>query len=167
MPLKLNVGLSRKVTEDYNSRGFSLNIEGELPADTMTDPQTLAGKVQQMFQLADDLLEQQVQEAIGATRDRSRGGGRENGRSNGHPYRNGRTRGNGYGKQHRNGDRLITQAQTKAVQNMAKRIGWDPETCAYDEFGVALAELTVKQASDLIDILKKQIESDRTEGARR
>jgi len=28
--LKINVGLSRKVSQDFQSKGFSLNIEGEL-----------------------------------------------------------------------------------------------------------------------------------------
>ena len=29
--LRINVGLSRKLSQDYNSRGFSLNIDGEFP----------------------------------------------------------------------------------------------------------------------------------------
>lgn len=28
--LRVNVGLSRKLTRDYNSTGFSINVEGEV-----------------------------------------------------------------------------------------------------------------------------------------
>jgi hypothetical protein len=42
MPVKVNVRLSRKVTEDFQSRGFSLNIEAELPANVIEDPNAMA-----------------------------------------------------------------------------------------------------------------------------
>lgn len=39
--LKVNVGLSRKLSRDYNSTGFSLNLDGELCAgmDDLLRPQ--------------------------------------------------------------------------------------------------------------------------------
>ena len=38
--LKANVGLSRKLSENYNSTGFSLNLEGEINA-TLDDPEAV------------------------------------------------------------------------------------------------------------------------------
>lgn len=40
MPRKTNVGLSRTISQDCNSHGFSLNLEGELPANTPGYPRT-------------------------------------------------------------------------------------------------------------------------------
>jgi hypothetical protein len=42
MPLKLNVGASRKVTDNnYGSRGASVNLEMELDTTLVTDPPKL------------------------------------------------------------------------------------------------------------------------------
>lgn len=56
MPRKTNVGLSRTISQDCNSHGFSLNLEGEQPAntpgyprappDTPNAPNVLAERVQ-------------------------------------------------------------------------------------------------------------------------
>lgn len=41
--LKVNVGLSRKVSRDYNSTGFSVNLEGEVCAP-LDDPEMNAAR---------------------------------------------------------------------------------------------------------------------------
>ncbi len=35
--LRVNVGLSRKLSKDFNSNGYSVNIDGEVTA-TVSDP---------------------------------------------------------------------------------------------------------------------------------
>ena len=42
--LKANVGLSRKISENYNSTGFSLNLEGEIHA-TLDDPEAVIERI--------------------------------------------------------------------------------------------------------------------------
>jgi hypothetical protein len=38
--LKINVGLSRKLSKDFQSTGFSLNLEGEITAP-VSDPEAV------------------------------------------------------------------------------------------------------------------------------
>ncbi|MCA9026794.1 MAG: hypothetical protein KDA86_16425 [Planctomycetaceae bacterium] len=58
--LKVNVGLSRKVSQDFNSTGFSVNLEGEVcvPLD---DPEGIVEKVKELYDLAEEALNQQVE----------------------------------------------------------------------------------------------------------
>lgn len=44
--LKVNVGLSRKLSRDSNSTGFSLNLEGELGVGP-DDPEALVEKIKE------------------------------------------------------------------------------------------------------------------------
>ena len=57
--LKVNVGLSRKLSRDFNSTGFSLNLEGELCV-SLDDPETLVEKVKEFYDLAEEALNQQI-----------------------------------------------------------------------------------------------------------
>ena len=57
--LKANVGLSRKVSENYNSTGFSLNLEGEINA-TLEDPESVIKRIKELYNLAEEALSQQV-----------------------------------------------------------------------------------------------------------
>src|SRR5205814_5343968 len=53
MPLKLNVGASRKVTDhNYGSRGASVNLELELDAALASEPQKLRDRIRKLFGLA-------------------------------------------------------------------------------------------------------------------
>jgi hypothetical protein len=67
--LKANVGLSRKITRDYNSTGYSVNIEGEINAP-LDDPQAVVARVHELFHLAEEALaveidRDQSEDAIG------------------------------------------------------------------------------------------------------
>ena len=53
--LKANVGLSRKLSENYQSTGFSLNLEGEINA-TLDDPEAVIERVRELYDLADEAL---------------------------------------------------------------------------------------------------------------
>src|SRR5208283_391547 len=60
--LKVNVGLSRKLSKDYNSEGFSINVEGEVSA-AVNDPQAVVEQVKELYDLAEEALAQQVERA--------------------------------------------------------------------------------------------------------
>ena len=63
------------------------------------------------------------------------------------------------GPRHAHGTRNgggVTKSQAKAISAIADRGGLDAAQEAHDPFGVALEELTVKQANELIDAVKNQ-----------
>lgn len=67
--LKANVGLSRKITRDYNSTGYSVNVEGEILAPP-DDPEAVLARIHELFHLAQDALaveidRDQSEDAIG------------------------------------------------------------------------------------------------------
>ena len=89
--LKANVSLSRKITRDYNSTGYSVNLEGEIPFPT-DDAQGVLEKVRELFSLAQEALNQEIdrdqgEHAIGR-RDEERPAPVNNGQ-NGHVNGNG------------------------------------------------------------------------------
>ena len=96
-----NVGLSRKLSKDYQSTGFSLNLEGEINA-TLDDPEAVIERIRELYDLADEALRRQVEAHEGdsaiASRDaepppRHGSNGHPDGlpvlESNRHPSRNG------------------------------------------------------------------------------
>lgn len=160
MPITLNVGLSRKVSKDYNSNGYSINLNVELPADAVSDPSTIANSAENLFQLCDQLLEQQIT---------GQGSPSTSGNGNGSTRRNGNGRDGSYqrsGNGHSGGRRTLTNAQEKAIHNMTRRLDENADDWAYNEFGAdGIKNLSVKQASDFIDILKQEF-ADRESGVR-
>lgn len=58
--LKVNVGLSRKLSRDFNSTGFSINIEGEVLAD-LNDAEATIVKIQEFYDVAEETLSRQVE----------------------------------------------------------------------------------------------------------
>ncbi len=72
--LKVNVGLSRKLSRDYNSHGFSVNIEGEVLAD-LSDSEATVARIQQYYDTAEEVLLRQIEryesETAIASRDES------------------------------------------------------------------------------------------------
>ena len=72
--LQVNVGISRKLTKDYNSTGFSVNLEGEINAP-LDDPEMIIEKIREYYDLADEALRDQIERYEGvsaiASRDQS------------------------------------------------------------------------------------------------
>ena len=57
--LRVNVGLSRKLSKDYNSTGYSINLEGEVTAP-VSDPEAVVEQVKELYDLAEEALAVQV-----------------------------------------------------------------------------------------------------------
>ena len=128
MPLKTNVGVSRKIADNnYGSRGASVNLEVELDSSLIQEPERFHDRIRQVFRLA--------QQAIDDELNRQQGNGtashQTNGATNGHasqPSHNGNNNGhamsNGNGKARSNG-RKATTSQVRAIHAIASRQGLD------------------------------------------
>lgn len=57
--LRANVGLSKKVSRDYQSTGYSINLDGEIPFGT-NDAEGVLTKVRELFDLAQEALRREV-----------------------------------------------------------------------------------------------------------
>ena len=149
MPLSINVGLSRKASRDYQSTGVSINVTAELDQSLLANPDALQAQVANLYAQAESALEQQ---ATGMSRPApSRQAGHEDrrpARSNGN---NGRGNGNSNGHGNRGG---MTDSQRRAIIAIARRLNIDPALEARDVMGDELDNLSVRQASELIDHLK-------------
>tara|TARA_R110002073_G_scaffold233985_1_gene395233 strand:- start:1138 stop:1656 length:519 start_codon:yes stop_codon:yes gene_type:complete len=58
--LKVNVGMSRKVSKDFNSTGFSVNLEGEIGAP-VNDPEFVIEEIKKFYDLAEESLRIQIE----------------------------------------------------------------------------------------------------------
>ena len=134
--LTVNVGLSRKVSRDYNSTGFSVNLEGEVCAP-LDDPEMVVEKIKELYDLAEESLNQQLERHEGesaiASRDsvrsrpahppsqRSNGNGQSTqSRSQSPPPRNG----NGHARNGNGGDFApATNKQIQYLLTLGKRQG--------------------------------------------
>ena len=57
MPLKINVGLSRKIGEpNYSSRGGSVHFEAEVEGTLVREPEELHKRIRYLFRLAEEAL---------------------------------------------------------------------------------------------------------------
>ena len=169
MSVKLNIGLSRKVGEaSFGSRGASINLEVELDNGVLNDPGQLRDRVQDLYVLARQSVDEELQRPAEAgpsepSHTNGNGHGRishsandsrhKNGHANGHAT-NGQspTNGNGHGRIE---VARATQSQIRAIFAISKRQGLDPHTVINDRYRVhKMEELTIREASALIDDLK-------------
>ena len=58
--LRVNVGMSRKLSKDFNSTGFSVNLDGEVPVG-LDDPEAVVEKIKEFYDLAEESLAQQIE----------------------------------------------------------------------------------------------------------
>ncbi len=192
MAITINVGGSKKVSKNYDSQGVSLNVTAEVPNDALSDPQKIADTAGDLFTLVHSLLDEQIAnlsqtDAKPGNGTIHRGNGRSqsngasgNGHSRGRYQGNGRSNGNGRsaggsggasgasrdGSGGRNPDRPLTQAQQRAINTMVKRLNEDGDEWVHHEFGVGnVGSLSVRQASEFIDILKSVIEDQQPANA--
>ena len=156
MPMKLNVGLCRKIGQpDYGSLGASCNLELELSGSLLQDdPQAFQQQVRSAYhacrQAIDDELakNQQANGSVGSPQAETRppsdsAANHQNG--NGH---------NGNG----NSPRQATEKQLTYVRQLAGQIKGlgvrKLETLAQNMFGKPLVGMSSLDASGLIDTLK-------------
>jgi hypothetical protein len=191
MPLIIKCGASRKVSQDYQSQGYSLDVTSELDPRVLDDSNQLASTTNHLFALVNDLLNDQIEQAkalqqssngqggpgrISASSQATnqaynRNGGRsqsngtyarnENGSTHGHRNGTAQKTGNGHP------ERLITAAQKTAIEKMAQRFDTNGDSVAREDFNTDLADLTIRQASQIIDRMKQSLEAQGGQGAGR
>ncbi|MBM4073699.1 MAG: hypothetical protein FJ271_32975 [Planctomycetes bacterium] len=141
MPLKLNIGLSKKVGEsNYGSRGASLNVEIELESALIVEPAKFQERVRQVFALVRTSLDEELN-----------GNGHAPSTDNG----NGKTQQPANGPSRNGGQRQATNSQIKAIHAIARSRRIDIGQFLNDRFHVNRADdLSIKEASAAIDELK-------------
>ena len=145
MPLSINVGLSRKASKDYQSTGVSINVTAELDQSLLAKPDDLQRQIGDLYSQAQSALDRQA-DALADPH-----------RSNGHTDRN-RDHRNGHDRTNGNGDRrdaAMTASQRRAILSIAKRWDLDVDVECREFIGEDFDRLSVRQASELIDHLRK------------
>lgn len=168
--LKVNVGLSRKLSRDFNSTGFSLNLEGEICVGP-EDPETLIEKIKEYFDLAEEALSQQIERYEGesaiARRDESpaarpaANSPRSNGRSAHEKPASEPEKSNDrshQGNESTSNSDAATNKQVQYLLNLGKRQGLTTpqlEGRITELLGskVGLYDLSKRQAGEVIDVL--------------
>lgn len=172
MPLKVNVGLSKKVgLPDYGSLGASCHVEYEADASLLnTDLEGFHRQVKNAFiackQAVQDELHrhQAAEQALQPVVSEQGGNGQRPGENgNGHGSRNGSANGpsrNGYESngaangQRRTTGRKATASQVRALEAISNRLQLNIEQWLLDRHGIRLAsELSIADASAAIDEL--------------
>ena len=165
MPMKLNVGLSRKVGEaNYGSRGATVNLELEVDSTLASEPERLQERIRELFGFAKMSIDEELQSAPtqpASDAQRSNGRASDNTRQPHASGRNGASRSatngyrsNGNGRQPANNPPPATASQVRALHAITNRLGLDLEDVVQDRFNISDATvLTVAEASQLIDEL--------------
>ncbi|HEY0983008.1 hypothetical protein [Schlesneria sp.] len=152
MPLKLNVGLSKKIgLPDYGSIGASVHLELELDSGAVGDPDRLRHQIRHLFGMAKSSVEAELINQQSVSQNGSGRGGepRFNGDADGHAT-------NGNHSPHHLNRRTATQSQIRAIRAIANRERLDLGQ-QLEKLGVrAVEDLGIQQASQLIDELKAQ-----------
>jgi hypothetical protein len=155
MPLKLNVGLSRKIGDgSYGSRGASVNMELELESALIDEPAKLRERIRQVF----GLVRASVTEEL-TSKARENGTPNVNGHDPPTPVANGTGRSTN-GRQEKPVP-PATISQVKAIFAITRALGRNVGALLRQRFQVTSPEkLTIRQASALIDELKHQQNGD-------
>lgn len=122
--LRVNVGLSRKLSKDYNSTGFSINLDGEVTAPT-SDPEAVCHQISELYHLAEEALDQQIErhqsDDAFASRDAEPAPPANNGKR--YPETTRRTNGQPPRNEAPADDEAATNKQVQYLLNIAKRQG--------------------------------------------
>ena len=155
MPLKLNVGVSRKVgLPDFGSVGASCNVEVEVDSTLLErDLDAFHARVRDVYVAAHQAVHDELarlQAPVESPHDPPASPPRR--RSNGHPGGNGHADRPPAGRSRPR--RPATENQVRAIRSIAARQHADLDGLLRD-YGVGRPEdLSLKQASELIDALK-------------
>lgn len=133
--LRANVGLSRKVSRDYQSTGYTVNLDGEI-LFSPNEPEAVLDKVKELFELAQEAINREIdrdqsEDAIGRRDEKPTAPAPK--------PQNGSTNGNGHGPKPGNGttprqestngngskpnsDEAATNKQVQFLLTMGKRL---------------------------------------------
>ncbi len=165
MPMKLSVGLNRKVGQPgYSSIGASVNLELELDSTLVAEPERLQERIRELFGLAKASIDEELQTEPtqpASNVQHSTGQAATNTRQSHATGRNGASRSttngyrsNGNGRQPTNNPPPATASQIRALHAIANRQGLNLEAVLQDRFDISdAATLTVAEASQMIDEL--------------
>lgn len=143
--IKLNCGISRKVGEpNYGSRGASVNVELELESAAAQDTNLLHDRIRRLFAIAKSSVDEELGIAAiaGAPQQSSQPSGAPT-PSHTSPSSNG------------NSTKPATEAQLRAIWAICNQLGIDQDAEAQRTFRHPVSQLTVPEASKLIDHLKQ------------
>jgi len=155
MPLSVNVGLSRKASKDYQSTGVSINVTAELDQSLLARPDELQRHIDDLYAQAEQALDRRAGAPAEPPRATARRSTEPSGHAGGNGYaRNGNGNGHTNGSGGRSGGGQMTESQRKAILAIARRVDVDPAYEAREIVGAELDDLTLRQASELIDHLK-------------
>ena len=157
MPLTLNVGASRKITDgNFGSRGASLHLELDLDYTLLMDPAHLQERIRQLYGVIRQALLEELQKDSNNSAQLPAPSDALSPASfgpptNGKPATNGKPNGK---------LRLASPAQIKALYAIAKEQGADLIEALRHHYGLENPEdLSLRQASGLIDLLKSGAEA--------
>ena len=169
MPLKVNVGLSKKVgLPDYGSLGASCHVEYEADASLLhTDLEGFHRQVKNAFiackqAVQDELHRHQSADSAAqpASNGQHQGNGTANGQNgNGHAGSQGKSQSNGHAStngnnQRRSNGRKATASQVRALEAIGNRLQLDLQRWLFEKYGLRVAsELSIADASSAIDEL--------------
>jgi hypothetical protein len=153
MPLKLNVGTSRKVTDNnYGSRGASVNLELELDASLVAEPGKLREEIRRLF----GLVRASVAEELNGHGTAADNGVADTQTANLRlPHSDGGVTTSSRAGTNGAGSRPATASQVRALHAIARSQGIELSQFLYNRFQLHRAnDLSIKQASSAIDALK-------------
>jgi len=140
--IKLNAGVSRKVGEpNYGSRGATVNVELELESSAAQDTHLLHDRIRKLFAIAREA----VAEELGLSM------------QTGAPSQTAPPPASQSAVAHGNRppDRQASEAQIRAINAICNRRGLDPHAESHHRLGRSIQDLTLPEASTLIDQLKQ------------
>jgi hypothetical protein len=179
MPLKVNVGLSKKIGQpNYGSLGASCHVEYEADASLLnTDLEGFQRQVKNAFiackqAVQDELHRQQAADLASQPTPNDRdcngssggpkgvGPHRTNANENG-PTTNGSAANPASSSQRRTSGRRATASQVRALEAIGNRLQLDLDQWLHEKYGIRLpAELSIADASDAIDELNSTTSDD-------
>jgi len=160
MPLKTNVGVSRKIADNaFGSRGANVSLEVELDSTLIQEPERFHERIRHVFRLAQQAVDEELARQNASNGQNNGHTAAANGNGNGHHNGNG----NGHTAQRRSGGRRATASQARALRAIADRQGLDLVAELRNRFGVEQPEdLSISEASSLIDELKSSANGNGT-----